>query len=148
MEPIPTPLLKRLALTFLVGAGCFFAGLILFISNQDHIFFGLSCCILAGSMIKAITLYIQIRQKAYTQLEGICTKVQFKLFTNSYQILLVDAENTEHTLLIGKNHKLHAGLSYRFYFKKASGISPGQNPLLEKVFLTDQLLGIEQLPLE
>ena len=78
-------------------------------------------------------------------MEGTCTQVQFKLFTKSYQILLVDAAETEHTLLIGKDYKIRVGLSYRFYFKAASGISPGKNPLLEKVFLTDQLLGIEEI---
>lgn len=146
MEPIPTPLLKRLVLTFLVGIGCFVIGLTFYFYEQDHIFLGLSCFILAGSFIKTILFYIQLRRKTYILLEGTCTQVQFKLFTKSYQLLLVDAEETEHTLLIGKDYKIRPGQSYRFYFKTASGISPRQNPLLEKVFLTDQLLGFEQIP--
>lgn len=147
MEPIPTPLLKRLVLTFLVGIGCFFVGLTFYFYNQDRIFLGLSCCILAGSFLKTILFYIQLLRKTYILLEGTCTQIQFKLFIKSYQLLLVDAEETEHTLLIGKDYKIRPGSSYRFYFKSASGISPGKNPMLEKVFLTDQLLGVEQIAL-
>lgn len=145
MEPIPIPLVKRLVLTFLVGIGCFFAGLVFYLYNHDRIFLGLSCCILSGSLIKTITLYIRLRRKEYILLEGICTQVQFKLFSKSHQVLLVDAGGTEHTLLISKDYKIRTGLLYRFYFKTASGISPGKNPLLEKMLLTEQLLGVEQI---
>lgn len=115
------------------------------IQNQERIFLRLSCCILAGSFITTILFYIQLRRKSYILLEGTCTQVQFKPFPKSYQILLVDTEETEHTLLISKYYKIRPRLSYRFYFKAASGISPDRNPMLEKVFLTDQLLSVEQL---
>ena len=42
MEPIPKPLLLRLLLTFLVGTGCFFTGLVLFLHQKDISFFILS----------------------------------------------------------------------------------------------------------
>lgn len=39
MEPIPKPLLRRLVLTFLVGTGCFFTGLVFFLHEGDTSFF-------------------------------------------------------------------------------------------------------------
>ena len=56
MEPIPKPLLRRLVLTFLVGTGCFFTGLVLFLHQKDISFFILSILLFAGSAIKAVLL--------------------------------------------------------------------------------------------
>ena len=47
--------------------------------------------------------------------------------------------------MIGKDHKIRTGLSYRFYFRESDGISPDRNPLLKKALLTDNLLGVEEM---
>jgi len=79
-------------------------------------------------------------------LEGTCTDVRMTLFGSTQNIGLTDTEGNEHCLEIGKDHKIHMGLSYRFYFRESNGISPGRNPLLKKVLLTDNLLGMEGTP--
>lgn len=69
MEHTPKPLLRRLVLTFLVGAGCFFTGLVFFLHQKDISFFILSILLSAGSAAKAILLGLQIRRKNYTVLD-------------------------------------------------------------------------------
>lgn len=145
MEHTPKPLLRRLVLTFLVGAGCFFTGLVFFLHQKDISFFILSILLSAGSAAKAILLGLQIRKKSYTVLEGTCTDVRLKLFRNTHDIVLTDQDGNEHLLRIGKDYKVRPGLSYRFYFRTSESIPSGQPPLLAKAALTDNLLGVEEL---
>lgn len=145
MEHTPKPLLRRLVLTFLVGAGCFFTGLVFFLRQKDISFFILSILLSAGSAAKAILLGLQIRRKSYTVLEGTCTDVRLKLFRNTHDIVLTDQNGNEHLLRIGKDYKVRPGLSYRFYFRTSESIPSGQPPLLAKAALTDNLLGMEEL---
>lgn len=145
MEHTPKPLLRRLVLTFLVGAGCFFTGLVFFLHQKDISFFILSILLSAGSAAKAILLGLQIRRKSYTVLEGTCTDVRLKLFRNTHDIVLTDQDGNEHLLRIGKDYKVRPGLSYRFYFRTSESIPSGQPPLLAKAALTDNLLGMEEL---
>lgn len=145
MEHTPKPLLRRLVLTFLVGAGCFFTGLVFFLHQKDISFFILSILLSAGSAAKAILLGLQIRKKSYTVLEGTCTDVRLKLFRNTHDIVLTDQDGNEHLLRIGKDYKVRPGLSYRFYFRTSESIPSGQPPLLAKAVLTDNLLGVEEL---
>lgn len=145
MERIPKPLLRRLVLTFLVGTGCFFTGLVFFLHEKDTSFFVLSILLFAGSAAKAILLGLQIKKKAYFVLEGICTDVRLRLFRNSHDIVLTDQDGIEHPFRISKDHKIRSGVSYRFYFKSSDSIPSGQNPLLAKTALTDNLLGVEEI---
>lgn len=145
MEHTPKPLLRRLVLTFLVGAGCFFTGLVFFLHQKDISFFILSILLSVGSAAKAILLGLQIRRKSYTVLEGTCTDVRLKLFRNTHDIVLTDQDGNEHLLRIGKDYKVRPGLSYRFYFRTSESIPSGQPPLLAKAALTDNLLGVEEL---
>ncbi|MCM1188540.1 MAG: hypothetical protein NC541_04495 [bacterium] len=145
MEHMPKPLFRRLLLTFLAGGGCFLVGLVLFLRDGDTPFFTLSTLLFLSSCGKGILLFLQVRQNAYTVLEGTCTDVRTKLLGGTQNICLADAEGNEHCLMIGKDHKIRTGLSYRFYFRDPDGISPGRNPLLKKALLTDNLLGVEEI---
>ena len=145
MEHTPKPLLRRLVLTFLVGTGCFFTGLVYFLYQKDISFFILSILLSAGFAAKAILLGLQIKRKSYTVLEGTCTDVRLKLFRNTHDIVLTDQDGNEHLLRIGKDYKVRPGLSYRFYFRTTESIPSGQPPLLAKAMLTDNLLGMEEL---
>lgn len=145
MEPIPKPLQHRLVLTFLVGTGCFFTGLVFFLHERDLSFFILSILLFVGFATKAILLGLQIKRKNYFVLEGICTDVRLKLFRNNYDIVLTDQDGIEHIFQISKDHKIHSGASYRLYFKTSDSIPSGQNPLLTKAVLTDNLLGVEEI---
>lgn len=145
MKHIPKPLFKRLLLTFLAEGGCFLIGLIFFLQEGDMHFLTLSILLFLFSCGKGILFFLQVRKKAYTVLEGICTGACMDLLGNTQNICLADAEGNEHCLVIGKDHKIHTGLSYRFYFRNPDGISPGSNPLLKKVLLTDNLLGVEEM---
>lgn len=78
-------------------------------------------------------------------LEGTCTDVRLKPFRNSYDIVLTDQDGSEHLLRVGKDQKIRSGISYRFYLKAPDSILLGQNPLLAKMELTDNLLGVEEI---
>lgn len=145
MERIPKLLLRRLVLTFLVGTGCFFTGLVFFLHERDVSFFILSILLSAGSAAKAILLNLQIKRKTYFMLEGICTDVRLKFFRNSHDIVLTDNDGNEHLLRVSKDYKIRSGLSYRFYLKTSDSIPSGQNLLLSKAVLTDNLLGVEEI---
>lgn len=144
MEHIPKPLFWRLLLTFLAGGGCFLIGLVFFLREGDMHFFTLSILLFLFSCGKGILFFLQVKKKAYIVLEGICTDVRMNLLGGTQDISLADAEGNEHCLVIGKEHKIRTGYSYRFYFRDSDGISPGRNPLLKKALLTDNLLGVEE----
>ena len=103
MEPIPRPLSRKLALTLLVGAGCFLTGLVFWFSQKDKAFFLLSSVIFLCSCIRAASLFRKIRGKSYLVLEGICTGYCPKLFVKYREIYLLDAEGVPHTLFIGRD---------------------------------------------
>ncbi len=145
MEPIPKPLFRRLLLTFLAGGSCFLIGLVFFLQEGDMPFFTLSILLFLFSCGKGLLSFLQIKKKAYTVLEGICTDIRMNLLVGTQDICLADAEGNEHRLVIGKDYKIRTGLSYRFYFRDSDGISPGKNPLLKKALLTDNLLGVEEI---
>ena len=145
MEHIPKPLLRRLALTLLVGAGCLFTGSVFFLHERDASFLILSILLSVGSAAKATMLALQIKRRSYYVLEGTCTDVRLKPFRNSYDIVLTDQDGSEHLLRIGKDQKIRLGISYRFYLKAPDTILSEQNPLLAKVALADGLLGVEEL---
>ncbi len=48
-------------------------------------------------------------------------------------------------LQISRDHKIRSGVSYRLYFNSSGNIPSGQNPLLTKAVLTDNLLGVEEI---
>ena len=145
MGHIPKPLFWRLLLTFLAGGGCFLIGFIFFLREGDMPFFALSILLFLFSCGKDILFFLQVKKKAYTVLEGICMDVRMNLLGGTQNISLADAEGNEHCLVIGKDHKIRTGYSYRFYFRDSDGISPGRNPLLKKALLTDNLLGVEEM---
>ena len=145
MEPIPKPLFRRLLLTFLAGGGCFLIGLVFFLLEGDMPFFTLSILLFLFSCGKGILSFLQVKKKTYTVLEGTCTDVRLKPFRNSYDIVLTGQDGSEHLLRVGKDQKIHPGLSYRFYFRAPDSILPGQNPLLTKAALADNLLGVEEI---
>ena len=145
MEPIPRPLSQKLALTLLVGAGCFLTGLVFWFSQKDTAFFLLSSVIFLCSCIRAASLFRKIRGKSYLVLEGICTSYCPKLFVKYREIYLLDSKGVSHTLLIGRDYKIRTGCSYRFYFLSPPDSLKEDSPWLEKAMLADSLLGMELL---
>ena len=140
---MPKSLFKRLALTFLVGTGCFFVGVLMLILKRDVSFFLLSLMIFLCSVCKCIAFFRRIQQKSYVMVEGTCCQIQPLFFRSCNKIILEDAFGNHMELLLDKNQKLREGVCYRIYLHSMSGISSGFNPFLKKALLTDNLLGIE-----
>jgi len=145
VQTTPLPIMRRLIQTLMVGISCFAVGIIYYILKHDIPFLTLSLCILLCSIVKAYTLLITIKYQAYTVIEGTCKSMTRLLIQNCNKYLLEDADRNSLELLLGKNIILKPGNTYRIYFKYASGISPGNNPLMEKALLTNNFLGFEQI---
>ena len=145
LQTTPLPILRRLILTLLVGISCFLIGIIYYLLKHDIPFLTLSLCILLCSIVKSYALLITIQHNAYTVIEGTCKSMTRLLVQNCNKFILEDANGNRNELLLGKNVILTPGENYRIYFKYASGISPGNNPLMEKALLTNNFLGFEQI---
>lgn len=145
MEPIPRPLSRKLALTLLVGAGCFLTGLVFYFYEKDASFLLLSSFVLLCSCIRAVSLFLKIRGKSYTVLEGTCTGYCPKLFVKYREIYLMDPDGGSHTLFIGRDYKIRPGGFYRFYFLLPPDSLKENLPWMEKAVLADCLLGMELL---
>ena len=145
MEPIPRPLSRKLALTLLVGAGCFLIGLVFCFHEKDMPFFLLSSFIFAFSCIRTAALFLKVKGKSYTVLEGVCTGFCPKLFVKYREVYLIDTEGVSHTLPIGKDYKIQTDCSYRFYFLSLPESLKENCPWMEKAMLADSLLGVELL---
>lgn len=145
MNPIPKPLHQKLVLTLLVGAGCFFIGLVLSAATQDTTLFCLSATIFISSCIRTITLYRKVKSGSYFTLEGTCIHVSFLPFRKNYTAALTDQDGREHILHLPKDCKVRPGLSYRFYFQCPPDSLSRQSPFLERAYLSDNLLGVEEI---
>ena len=145
MEPIPRPLSRKLALTLLVGAGCFLTGLVFYFYEKDASFLFLRSFVLLCSCIRAVSLFLNIRGKSYTVLEGTCTGYCPKLFVKYREVYLIDTEGVSHTLPIGKDYKIWPGCFYRFYFLSPPESLKENRPWMEKAMLADSLLGVDLL---
>ncbi len=113
----------KLALTLLVGAGCFLTGLVFWFSQKDTAFFLLSSVIFLCSCIRAASLFRKIRGKSYLVLEGICTGYCPKLFMKYREIYLLDLhlvkESVKEALEIDTESILTRNI---FCYRKDTGI--------------------------
>lgn len=145
MNPIPTPLFKKLVLTFLAGTGCFFIGLILSVTGKDRTLFFLSLAVFLFSLIRGLSFYLQFKSGSYTVLEGICTNISMLPFRKTYRASLKDNSGTEHDLRLIRTIEMHPGFSYRIYLDNSSAVLSEEAPFLHKTMAADNLLGVEQI---
>ena len=90
MNNIPKPLIWRLALTLLVGAGCLFVGVGFALKENDKSFLFLSSVIFVFSLIKAIASFVMIKKKSYVTMEGIVLNIRPLIFKKANEITLKD----------------------------------------------------------
>ena len=138
----PTPLKRKMLLTALVGIGCLLIGVAFTIFTKDTMMLILSGAVCAFSLFKAFTMYRVASKKDYEVVEGTCSAIVPKLFPKFRKIKITDDEGNETTLLLSKQSKVSIGERYRFYFKKTTRVTLG-NEYFDSALSSDCFLGYE-----
>ena len=138
----PAPLKRKMLLTALVGIGCLLVGVAFTIFAKDTIMLILSGAVCAFSIFKAFTMYRVASKKDYEVVEGTCSAIVPKLFPKFRKIKITDDEGNETTLLLSKQSKVSIGEKYRFYFKKTTRVTLG-NEYFDSALSSDCFLGYE-----
>ena len=138
----PTPLKRKMLLTALVGIGCLLVGVAFTIFAKDTMMLILSGAVCAFSMFKAFTMYRVASKKDYEVVEGTCSAIVPKLLPKFRKIKITDDEGNETTLLLSKQSKVSICERYRFYFKKTTRVTLG-NEYFDSALSSDCFLGYE-----
>jgi len=93
-------------------------------------------------IFKAFTMYRVASKKDYEIVEGTCSAIVPKLFPKFRKIKITDDEGNETTLLLSKQSKVSIGERYRFYFKKTTRVTLG-NEYFDSALSSDCFLGYE-----
>ena len=81
-------------------------------------------------------------KKDYEVVEGICTAIVPKLLNKFRKVKITDDDGNETTLLLAKQSKITIGERYKFYFKKTTRVTLG-NEYFDSALSSDCFLGYE-----
>ena len=140
----PAPLKRKMLLTALVGIGCLLVGVAFTIFAKDMMMLFLSIAVCGFSLYKTFTMFRVASKKDYEIVEGTCLAIVPKLITKFKKIKITDDEGNETTLLLGKQSKVAIGERYRFYFKKTTRVTLG-NEYFDSALSSDCFLGYEPI---
>ena len=138
----PSPLKRKMILTALVGIGCLLVGIAFTIIAKDTMMLLLSIAVCAFSFYKAFAMFRIASKKDYEIVEGTCTAIVPKLLNKFRKIKITDDEGNETTLLLAKQSKITIGERYKFYFKKTTRVTLG-NEYFDSALSSDCFLGYE-----
>ena len=140
----PAPLKRKMLLIALVGIGCLLVGVAFTIFAKDMMMLFLSIAVCGFSLYKTFTMFRVASKKDYEIVEGTCSAIVPKLITKFKKIKITDDEGNETTLLLGKQSKVAIGERYRFYFKKTTRVTLG-NEYFDSALSSDCFLGYEPI---
>lgn len=138
----PAPLKRKILLTALVGIGCLLIGAAFTIFAKDTMMLFLSIAVCTFSFYKAFAMFRVASKKDYEIVEGTCSAIVPKLLPKFRKIKITDDEGNETTLLLSKQSKVTIGERYRFYFKKTTRVTLG-NEYFDSAMTSDCFLGYE-----
>ena len=140
----PAPLKRKMLLIALVGIGCLLVGVAFTIFAKDMMMLFLSIAVCGFSLYKTFTMFRVASKKDYEIVEGTCSAIVPKLITKFKKIKITDDEGNETTLLLSKQSKVSIGERYRFYFKKTTRVTLG-NEYFDSALSSDCFLGFEPI---
>lgn len=138
----PSPLKRKMILTALVGIGCLLVGIAFTAIAKDTMMMLLSIAVCAFSFYKVFAMFRIASKKDYEIVEGTCTAIVPKLLNKFRKIKITDDEGNETTLLLAKQSKITIGERYKFYFKKTTRVTLG-NEYFDSALSSDCFLGYE-----
>jgi len=98
MKQFPVPLLRKIVITALIGAGCTIFGLAYWIATKDRILLFLSLVLLVACFCRAWSFYRLAAQKKYTAIEGVCVDAAMRPGRKSKDIRLLEDSGEERNL--------------------------------------------------
>lgn len=140
-EEFPPVLLRRLALTALLGISIFLFSCIYFFTVNDRILLLLSTGLLLGAFWRCFELYRIARFQKYEVIEGVCHAITPQPFSK-YSNVSILSGGQKITLKLRKHSGLKIGRRYRFYFDRRKSIHLGIDRL-DTVLNTNDYLGHE-----
>lgn len=139
----PPPLLRRWVLTIAAGVGFFLVGIAAWLASQDRMMLVLSGTLFLLSLARAVRLFRCFALEDYAVVDGVCIQVAVIPLHKCRKVLLLDDQDQELSVLIGKQYRLQVGVRYRFYFQRQSGPQlPGT--WLASSLAAGSLLGVEE----
>lgn len=143
---IPIVITKRLALTFLVGAGFLIISMSYFLYASDTLLLCLGSFLFVMCGIRCCSLFFRGLTGAYTVLEGECFKISFPTLSRYQVILFLDDMRETHCLHLDKNCRLQAGKRYRLYFTDELPIKfPPKSLFFKRATSSGKFLGAEEV---
>lgn len=140
----PAPLKRKMLLTTLVGISCLLVGVSLSIFAKDTMMLLLSIAVCAFSFYKAFMMFRTAAKKDYEVVEGTCTAIVPKLLNKFRKVKITDNDGNETTLFLAKQSKITIGEHYKFYFKKTTRVTIG-NEYFDSALASDCFLGYEAI---
>jgi hypothetical protein len=140
----PAPLKRKVILTAVIGSCCLLVGVTFAAFAKDIMMLLLSLARCGLSFYNAFTMYRVASKKEYEIVEGTCSANVPKLLTKFRKIKLVDEEGNETAFLLSKQSKITVGERYRFYFKKTTRLTLG-NEYFDSALSSDCFLGYEKI---
>ncbi len=142
LKDCPSPLLKKIYITAIIGFGSIILGVSYHLIYPDKVFLFMSLFIFIASMVKSVEYYFIYKNKKYELIEGVCTEIGATLFGKFLKVKITDDENVETTIKINKDNSLKIGEKYKFYFK-TGGIKTSELNYANTLLATDNFLGYE-----
>ena len=144
LKDCPRVLFRKMALTALIGLGCFVVGIAYYLFAHDGIFLALSGLVLLFSLWRGYGVYAAIAKGKYEVVEGTCVGVTAKPLRKYNKVRIMDTDGNETTVCLGKQVKLKIGMQYRLYFKQVEHADLNSE-YFNSALLSDQFLGLEAL---
>ena len=140
----PHPLLRRWILTIAAGIGFLAIGVAVWLASGDRMLLALSGTACLLSLGRAVILFRCFTLEDYAVVDGVCIQITTLPLQKCRKIRLLDGEDRELSLLIGKQYRLRVGVRYRFYFQRPYGLRlPGT--WIASSLAAGSLLGVEEL---
>lgn len=142
MKQIPKPLLHKILVTPLIGAGCLLLGVAMHLGAGDRTLLLLSGVLFLSCLVKGLFYYRIATRNKYEIVCGTCTRIMPQMFGRLRKIHIMDKDGVETTLQLPKDCRFRIGEQYQFYFTQGTGLLIGPASI-GTALTTDSFLGYE-----
>lgn len=142
MKQIPKPLLRKILITPLIGAGCLLLGVSMYLGAGDRTLLLLSGVLFLSCLVKGFFYYRIASRNRYEIVFGTCTRIMPQMFGRLRKIQIMDKDGIETTLQLPKDCRFRIGEQYQFYFTQGNGVLLGPASI-RTALTTDSFLGYE-----
>ena len=142
LKDCPSPLLRKIIATPLIGAGCLVLGTAMFIGLGDRTLLLLSGVLFIACAIRGFLYYRIAVSGRYEAVSGTCIRLSPQLVGKLRKVHIMDDKGVESVLRLPKQHGFKIGERYRFYFQQRPGFSTG-GEYLDAMLSAGAFLGYE-----